>query len=135
MPAARARLAGVVRRHRNEYPAVPVEFVFQLAAKLEPALIEDGFVQPRLGRYVFTRLLGIAFGRLGHIPNLQVLNRNHGVVLADRGCGLVQEVAPCIADTGVDGLHSPFGFLPVLAEFDFAAHGPLVSPQPSLMLF
>ena len=41
-------LAGVVRRYGNEYSASPVEFVFQLAAKLEPALIEDGFVQPRL---------------------------------------------------------------------------------------
>jgi len=53
MPATRAGLAGVMRRHGNERRAVPVEFVLKLAAKLKPALIEDGFVQPRLGRYIF----------------------------------------------------------------------------------
>ncbi len=44
VPAGRAGLTGVVRRNWNEYPAVPVELVFQLTAKLEPTLIEDGFV-------------------------------------------------------------------------------------------
>jgi len=49
------------------------------------------------------------------------------VVFTDGGRGLVQEVAPGIADTGVDGLNSPFGLLPVLAEFDFAAHSSLAA--------
>lgn len=127
MPAGRAGLAGVVRWHGNEYPAVPVEFVFQLAAELEPALIENGLIQPRLGGYFFPRFFGIAFARLAHVAYLQVLNRDHRVVLADGGCALVQEVTPCVADAGVDVLHSPLGFLPVLAEFDFAAHGPLAA--------
>jgi hypothetical protein len=35
MPTSGTRLARVVRRHWNQYPAIPVEFVFQLAAKLE----------------------------------------------------------------------------------------------------
>jgi hypothetical protein len=50
-------------------------------------------------------------------------------------CGLVQEVAPGIADSGVDGLHSPFGFLPVLAKLHLAAHGMLIAAQPYFVLF
>ena len=64
----------MVRRYGNEYSASPVELVFQLAAKLEPALIKDGFVWPRLSRYVFTRYFGRALARLGHIFHLQILN-------------------------------------------------------------
>lgn len=58
----RTGLAGVVRRHGDEYPAVPAQFVFQLAAKLSPALVEDALVQPRLLCYFFTRCLGSALG-------------------------------------------------------------------------
>ena len=135
MPTSGTRLARVVRRDWNEYPAIPVELVFQLSPELEPALIENGPVQPRLLRYVFPRLLGISFARLGHIPNLQVLDRHHRVVFTDGGRALMQEVAPGIANAGVDVLHSPFGFLPVLAEFDFAAHGSLVALEPYFVLF
>jgi len=61
MAAGRAGLAGVVRRDGYEYPAVPIELVLKLAAKLKPALVEDGFVQPRLGGDVFTRCICCAF--------------------------------------------------------------------------
>ena len=50
MPAARASSARVVRRHGHQRPAIPAEFVRQLAAKLEPALVENGFVQTPLAR-------------------------------------------------------------------------------------
>ncbi len=135
MPTSGTRLARVVRRDWDEYPAIPAELVFQLSPELEPALIENGPVQPRLLRYVFSRLLGISFARLGHIPNLQVLYRHHRVVFTDGGRALMQEVAPGIANASVDVLHSPFGFLPVLAEFDFAAHGSLVALEPYFVLF
>ena len=135
VPTRRTGLAGVLRRYRHEHPAVPVEFVFKLSPELEPTLIENRLVQSRLRSYVFSRLISVALGRLGHVPNLQVLYRHHRVVFTDGGRGLVQEVAPGIADTGVDGLNSPFGLLPVLAEFDFAAHSSLVALEPRFVLF
>jgi hypothetical protein len=104
MPTSGTRLARVVRRDWDEYPAIPAELVFQLSPELEPALIENGPVQPRLLRYVFSRLLGISFARLGHIPNLQVLYRHHRVVFTDGGRALMQEVAPGIANASVDVL-------------------------------
>lgn len=61
MAAGRTGLACVVRRDWYEYPAVPVEFVLKLASKFKPALVDDGFIQPRLGRDVSTRFLNSAF--------------------------------------------------------------------------
>jgi len=135
VPTGRTGLAGVVRWYGNEYCASPVELVLKLAAKLEPALVEDGFVQPRLLRYVFTRCFSSAFARLTHMTHLQVLNSDHSVVFADLCCGFVQEVASSVTDTGVDFLNLPFGFLPVFAELNFATHLSLMAAQPSLMLF
>jgi hypothetical protein len=135
VPAGRAGLAGVVRRNWNEYPASPVEFVLKLTAKLEPALVEDGFIQPRLLGYVFSRCFGSASARLAHIAHLQILNNDHSVVFADRRCSLVQEVFTGVTDTGVDFLNSPFGFVPVFAELDFATHTPLVFFQALLVFF
>lgn len=45
MITARASTARVLRRHGNEPASMPRQLVVQLAAKLGPALIEDGFVQ------------------------------------------------------------------------------------------
>jgi hypothetical protein len=95
VPTRWTGLAGVVRRNRNEHPATPVELVVQLSP---PSLIEDGLVPPRLLRYVPPRFLDIAFNRLGHIANMQILDCHHSVVLADGCRGLVQEVASGIAD-------------------------------------
>lgn len=95
--ATGASLASVVRRHCNKQPASPSHFVFQLAAKLAPPLIEDGAIQPRLLLDPFAVLFTIALGRLGHIPDLQILNTNERVVLADRCGGLVQKVFAGVA--------------------------------------
>lgn len=58
MAAGRARPRRVLRRHDDEMPAGPCQLVIQLAAELEPALIEDGFVQAGLGPNVSSRLFG-----------------------------------------------------------------------------
>ncbi len=60
MAAARAGAAGVSRRHRNEVAAVPPELIVQLAAELEPALIEDSLVQAGFGSNILARLFGRA---------------------------------------------------------------------------
>ena len=49
--------AGVAWIHRDHDPAAPSLLVLELAAELEPSLIEDGSVQSRLGADVSARLL------------------------------------------------------------------------------
>ena len=55
------------------------------------------------------------------------------MVLADRCRGLVQKVFSGVGDTGVSLLNLGFFLCPVVAEFDFAAHAPLITGQPLLM--
>ncbi len=121
MAATWASAACVLRRHGDEMSAVPRQLVVQLAAELEPALIEDGLVQAGFGPNVFPQRICRACRRPGHVPYLQVLDTHHRVVLADRGRGLVQEVAAGVADAGMDTLDSGFRLLPVVAEFGLAA--------------
>lgn len=45
------------------------------------------------------------------------------MVLADRGRGLVQEIAAGVADAGMVVLDAGRSRLPVIAELGFAAHG------------
>src|SRR5690606_23889540 len=122
MPAGRARPARVLRRHGDEVAASPRQLVIQLAAELEPALVEDGFVQAGLGLNVSSRRIYCACRRPGHVPYLQILDTHHRVVLADRGRGLVQEVAAGVADPEMNALDAGFRLLPVVAELRFAAH-------------
>ena len=133
MAAARTGSARVARRHGNEVAAVPRQLVVQLTAKLEPALIENGLVQARLGPNVSSRCIYRACRRLGHVPHLQVLDTHHRVVLADRGGALVQVVAAGIADTGVNALDAGFRLLPVVAEFGFATQRLLRFAQGGFM--
>ncbi len=135
MVAARASLAGVVRRYSDEVSAVPRQLVVQLAAEFEPALIEDGFVQAGFGPNVSSRCSCRACRRSRHVSYLQVLDTHHRVVLADRGGALVQEIAADVTNTRVKTLDAGFGLFPVVAEFDFAAHRLLRFAQSCFMLF
>lgn len=60
MAAAWACAAGVLWWYGDEVAAVPLQLVVQLTTELEPSLVEDAFVQARLGPNVFTRLLSAA---------------------------------------------------------------------------
>jgi len=133
MAAAWAGAARILWRYGDQIPATPCQFVIQLTAEFEPALIEDGFVQARLGPNVSSRRICRTCRRPGHVPYLQVLDTHHRVVLADRGRGLVQEVAAGIADAGMDALDAGFCLLPVAAELRLAAHRLLRLAQSSLM--
>jgi hypothetical protein len=59
--------AGVLWCYRDQQTALPLRFVFQLAAQLERAGIQDGTIQPRLLR----RFLS---GRSTHALDLQVFD-------------------------------------------------------------
>ena len=135
MAATRASLAGVVRRHCNKQPARPSHFVFQLPPEFAPPLIEDGAIQTRLLPDPLAVLFAVAFARPGHVPDLQILHTNERVVLADRCAGLVQEVFAGVGDLAVNFLNLGFFLFPVVAEFDFAGHAPLVAGQALLVFF
>ena len=79
-------------------------------------------------------LLAVALGRLGHIPNLQIFDGDHGVVLADLARSLVQKVFTGVGDAGVHALDSGFRLLPVVAEFDLATHAALIPRKALLVL-
>src|SRR5690625_8030042 len=104
MATARTGTARVLWRHCNQPAALPRQLVIQLAAELEPALIEDGLIQPGLGPNVSSRLFGSTCSGPGHVPYLQILDTHHSVVLADRVRGLLQEVVADGADTGANAL-------------------------------
>lgn len=133
MAASRTCLAGVVRRHGQQHTAVPSHLIRQLTSEFTPPLIENGAVQAGLLLHHLAWLFAVALGRLGHVPYLQILNAYERVVLADRRCGLVQEVFPGIGDTGMNLLDAGLRLLPVAAELDFAAHAALVARKALLM--
>jgi len=135
MAAARASAAGVARIDRHHLTASPCLLVRQLPAELEPALIENRLVESGLGLAVAPRRCSTSRCGLAHIAHLQILDTHHRVVLADRGRGLVQVVAADIADLLVALRDFGFCLLPVVAEFRFARHGPLITSQPRLLLF
>ena len=134
MAAARAGPAGVVRRYSNDKSAVPSRFVLQLSPEFAPALIVNSAVQARLLFHPLAVLFAIALGRLGHIPNLQIFDGDHGVVLADLARSLVQKVFPGIGDAGMNALDAGVCLLPVVAEFDLATHAALIPGKALLGL-
>ena len=77
--------ACVARVYGYDHSAPPCLLIVQLAAELVPALIEDGFIQSRLGFYVLAVLFRRAFCACAHVGYLQILNHNDGVVFADCG--------------------------------------------------
>jgi hypothetical protein len=55
MVALRTSPARILRRYEDQLTPVPGQLVLQLAAELEPTLIEDGSVQAGLGPNILTR--------------------------------------------------------------------------------
>ena len=55
------------------------------------------------------------------------------MVLADLARSFVQEVFPGMGDASVNTLDAGFRLLPVVAEFDFAAHGSLIASKALLV--
>ena len=53
MAALRTSPARILRRYDDQFTAIPRQLVLQLAAELEPTLIEDGSVQAGLGAHMF----------------------------------------------------------------------------------
>ena len=77
MAAARASAAGVARIDRHHLTTSPCLFVLQLPAELEPALIENRFVESRLGVNVPSRRFGASCCGLAHGAHLQLLDTHH----------------------------------------------------------
>ncbi|MEN3374618.1 hypothetical protein [Dechloromonas sp. ZS-1] len=86
------------------------------------------------GPNIFTRCFVTTLRRPRHIPYWQVLEIHHRVGLPDRGNGFAQEVAAGVADASVNTLDAGFRLLPVVAEFDLAAHRPLIPGEALFVL-
>ena len=104
MVAARTGLTGVLRWHGNNKTAVPCRLVLKLSPKLSPALIEHRPIQAGFLFDHLAVLLVVTLGRLGHMPNLQIFDGDHGVVWADLVQSLVQNVFPGVGDARVNAL-------------------------------
>ncbi len=76
MAALGACPAGVPGIDSDQLAAAPGQLIFELAAELGPALIQDGLVQARLGLDVLSGLLRSPLGRGAHVPDLQVLDHH-----------------------------------------------------------
>ena len=76
MPTLGTLAAGVLWCYRDKPTALPLRFVFQLAAQLERACVQDGTVQPRLLRYLLC--CGLA-----DVLDLQLFGYDNDVVFAD----------------------------------------------------
>lgn len=107
----------------DEPASGPGQLILKLTPKLSPALIEDGFIQTRLGLDVLARLVDSPCRRPGQVPHPQVLDAHHRVVVADGGRDFVQVVEAGIRDSGVDALDAGSRPFPVVAELRLAAHG------------
>ena len=132
VPAGRTGLAGVGRRHQHPPAALPLELVIELTHELAPALVQNGPVQPGLGPDVPAGFIEGACRRPAHVPHVQVLDKNHRLVLADGRRGLVQEVLPAAGNLVVKPLNPPL--LPVGRERHLAGQGALRPGQFVLML-
>lgn len=133
MPAARAGLAGVVGWHGDELRAFPGGLVFQLPSEFPPALVKDGPVEPRFLPHLPTGMFACPRGGGRHRLDLQILDHDQRMVLAERGRGLVQKVTSAVCDAAMHPLHSPFGLVPVLRALDLPTHRPLIAGKSLLV--
>ena len=70
---SRTSSTGIVRQHNHQPATLPCQLVFQLPAKLELPLVDDGVVQDRLGSEISSLCISRARHRLGRVPRSQAL--------------------------------------------------------------
>ncbi len=83
MAASRTRPAGVACGNRQHVATQPNLLVFQLAAKLAPALVENRLIEAGLGFDVSPWSLNRACCRFAHVNDFQIFDTHHRVVFAD----------------------------------------------------
>jgi len=91
MTAAGAGGAGVLGLHRHEDATVPCQLVRQLAAELEPTLVENGAIEAGFRSHIRAWMFDNACRRVGHVPHLQVLDTRHRMLFSAR-----QSASGCI---------------------------------------
>ena len=106
-------LGGIGWIDENQSPPTPLEFVLKLSAKLIPPLIEDGTIESGLFADSVTWLIHCAFSRLAHLGDLQILDENNSVVLAELIGDLVKKVPTGVGYTGVESSEATGLLFPV----------------------
>ena len=86
----------------DEGSSVPLALVFQLADKLTPSDITDGFCQTVI---------------FDHVLDGQTLHANHLVFVYDACREFVLVVSPTVVDTSMNTGNLATGFLPVVSAF------------------
>src|SRR5690606_25302566 len=104
-----AGAAGMNGWDDNQSPTAPRQFVFELAAKLTPTLVQHGPVEARLRAYMPSRMLPVSPRRRRHGLHVQVFHHDDRVGFADRVRDLVQEVGAGVRDAGMETSESPSG--------------------------
>jgi hypothetical protein len=129
LPAFRAGLRGVLRRHKVQNASRPGQLVRQHAPEGVPPLVQDGLVKARFLSYSAPWGFDGSFGRCTHVPHPQVLHRYDRVwflLISVKGC--VQVVVTCIGYTDVKTRYFLFLFAPIVRNFTIL--GLMCSQQP-----
>ena len=79
----RAVAAGILRRNRQHITTGPLRFIFELAAKLAPALIQNRTVQTRFLPDISTWLFSSTRSGTTHVTDLQILDTQQRVAFAE----------------------------------------------------
>ena len=85
--------------------ALPLQLILQEGEEHSPPLGQDGAVQSGLLPDLPAGVLPGATGASGHVPDLQVLDVNHGLGFADRSRGLVEKIQTHVRDPFVGSRH------------------------------
>jgi len=114
-----APLRGVSRVDSDHLPTTPRLLRDEQPAEHAPALVQDRLVQARFGFDVAPWLVLGAFGRAGHLRNLQVFDHDDRVVFADLGRLLMQKILAAIGNSDVERGDAGLMLFPVAGERHF----------------
>ena len=135
MSAAGTLLRGVGGMDVNDAAACPLHLVVVLAARLAGRDIQQGPVQSGLLRDVGAGFLDRAFGRSGHVGDLQVFHAEHRDASDHRRGHLVLGVVPAPRVARLQALLAPDRLPAVLRTFLPAGDGFLDDRQLAALLF
>lgn len=108
-----ARLRRVLWRHLDQFASTIRQLVAEHGGERAPAPVEDRAVEPALCRDVPARSFCRSLRAARHILDLQLLDRDHAVVLGDGERCPMQEVAPRVGGFHVKACDARLRLLPV----------------------
>ena len=130
MTTDRAGLGGVGRWNFNQSFACPGELVAELLYQLSPTRSKNSSIESGLLPDILAGLLQSAFGTLGHIADLELLNNDHTVALSVFRAEIVQEMFSLPSHLPVQNSDAVLGLLPIFGSFLLSADVSLSTYDP-----